>query len=82
MATWTELADAAGAAVPYEAGRSAKGEFRCVGCGYGVAVHDSLPSCPMCRGDLWEPSPWRPFSRTSARLGDATEQDLITKLLL
>jgi hypothetical protein len=82
MATWTEQADAAGDVVLHEAGRPAKGEFRCVGCGYGVAVHDSLPSCPMCRGDLWEPSPWRPFTRTSAVLREATEQDLRSELLL
>jgi hypothetical protein len=81
MAAWTEQADAAEAAVLQETGRPAKGEFRCVGCGYGVAVHDSLPSCPMCRGEVWEPSAWRPFSRTSAILREATEQDVTSNLL-
>jgi hypothetical protein len=81
MATWTEQ-DAADAVVLQEAGRSAKGEFRCVGCGYGVAVHDVLPCCPMCRGEVWESSPWRPFTRTSTVLREATERDLTSELLL
>lgn len=44
-------------------GEQVKGEFRCAGCGYGVAVFAALPSCPMCGGGTWEPSDWSPFSR-------------------
>ena len=36
------------------AGREANGEFRCTDCGYGVIVRSILPSCPMCRGQVWE----------------------------
>ena len=36
------------------AGESAKGAFRCSGCGYGVAVQATLPQCPMCGGSTWE----------------------------
>jgi rubrerythrin len=48
------------------AGVAAVGEFRCVGCGYGVIVHRALPSCPMCGGAAWEQAAWSPFSRTPA----------------
>ena len=51
------------AAPPRDAGGRAKGEFRCVECGYGIVVHDALPECPMCHGEAWEPAPWRPFTR-------------------
>ena len=62
------------AAAPREAGGRAKGEFRCVECGYGVVVCDALPACPMCRGEAWEPAPWRPFTRgTSTEI--APERD-------
>lgn len=44
-------------------GDAVKGEFRCSGCGYGVAVVQSLPVCPMCGGTAWEESAWSPFSR-------------------
>jgi rubrerythrin len=37
-----------------EAGSDARGEFRCADCGYGVVVQNVLPSCPMCRGAVWE----------------------------
>lgn len=47
----------------YAAGDPAKGEFRCSGCGYGVAIASSLPQCPMCGGTSWERRPWSPFSR-------------------
>lgn len=46
------------------AGSRAKGEFRCLSCGYGVTVYRSLPACPMCQGDQWERVPWRPYSRS------------------
>ena len=52
-------------------GMSAKGEFRCAGCGYGVTVYRSLPECPMCRGSDWQRVPWRPFSRSFTPSGDA-----------
>jgi hypothetical protein len=36
------------------AGDGARGEFSCAECGYGVMVQRELPSCPMCRGTVWE----------------------------
>jgi hypothetical protein len=50
----------------WTAGARAKGEFRCLDCGYGVTVYRVLPNCPMCRGASWERVPWRPYSRTYA----------------
>jgi hypothetical protein len=47
----------------FPAGVSAKGEFHCSDCGYGVTVFRELPSCPMCGGDSWEQSTWSPFRR-------------------
>jgi rubrerythrin len=47
----------------HAAGDRAKGEFRCSGCGYGVAIVATLPNCPMCGGDAWQRGPWRPFTR-------------------
>lgn len=46
------------------AGKRAKGEFRCLECGYGVTVYRHLPECPMCHGTGWERVPWRPYSRS------------------
>ena len=43
------------------AGAPAKGQYRCASCGYGVTVHDELPTCPMCAGTAWEQSAWTPF---------------------
>ena len=37
--------------------------LRCVGCGYEIASYRSPPVCPMCRQTVWEPAPWRPFTR-------------------
>jgi len=51
----------------YAAGDRAKGEFRCSGCGYGVAIVATLPNCPMCGGEAWERGPWTPFSRAQPR---------------
>jgi hypothetical protein len=48
-------------------GARAKGEFRCMGCGYGVTVYRELPVCPMCRGESWERVAWRPYSRGLSR---------------
>jgi rubrerythrin len=47
----------------HAAGDRTKGEFRCSGCGYGVAIVATLPNCPMCGGDTWERGPWRPMTR-------------------
>jgi hypothetical protein len=47
----------------HAAGDRAKGEFRCSGCGYGVAISNALPACPMCGGAGWERAPWTPFAR-------------------
>jgi Zn finger protein HypA/HybF involved in hydrogenase expression len=41
------------------AGAAARGEFHCTDCGYGIVVHRVLPTCPMCRGTDWQPSPSR-----------------------
>ncbi|MDQ2984909.1 MAG: hydrogenase maturation nickel metallochaperone HypA [Actinomycetota bacterium] len=50
--------------VPFSAaGDSAKGEFRCSECGYGVTVYRSLPVCPSCSAESWEPGEWSPFTR-------------------
>jgi hypothetical protein len=38
------------------------GELRCSDCGYGIVSRGLLPTCPMCRGQTWEESPWRPFT--------------------
>lgn len=48
------------------AGESAKGEFRCSGCGYGVAISSTLPPCPMCGGESWERGPWTLLARADA----------------
>jgi hypothetical protein len=50
----------------WTAGASAKGEFHCSDCGYGVVVARELPPCPMCGGGSWERSSWSPFARARA----------------
>ena len=52
----------------FEAGTAVKGEFHCAECGYGVAVHKTLPACPMCSGSSWVQADWSPFRRPSATL--------------
>ena len=52
----------------HAAGERAKGEFRCCGCGYGVAIVATLPNCPMCGGQAWERGPWTPFARARRML--------------
>jgi rubrerythrin len=47
------------------AGEHRVGEFHCTECGYGIVSRRTLPACPMCQGNAWEESPWRPFSRTA-----------------
>jgi hypothetical protein len=44
-----------------EALASPKQDVRCAGCGYGAVVRTLPEACPMCRGETWEPSAWRPF---------------------
>ena len=53
------------------AGTRCKGEYRCANCGYGVAIHDELPVCPMCHEKHWEAVPWRPFTRAEPPFLDA-----------
>ena len=48
----------------WHAGESAKGEFHCAECGYGVAVYRTLPPCPMCGEGRWEQTAWSPFGRS------------------
>jgi rubrerythrin len=40
------------------AGAKAKGEYRCVGCGYGISISSKLPRCPMCGTESWEQLQW------------------------
>jgi hypothetical protein len=49
-----------------QAEEEAKGEFRCVQCGYGVVVVRRLPTCPMCGGHEWKATSWHPFTREPA----------------
>jgi hypothetical protein len=46
-----------------QSGESAKGEYHCSSCGYGVAIYRTLPLCPMCGGTSWEAADWSPFAR-------------------
>jgi hypothetical protein len=39
----------------FVAGATARGEFHCTECGYGISVHRALPTCPMCQGTEWVP---------------------------
>jgi len=50
-----------------EAGTPGKGQYRCAECGYGITIHDELPTCPMCAGTAWELTPWSPVG--NARRG-------------
>jgi rubrerythrin len=52
------------------AGQLARGEFECVGCGYGVVVRRTLPPCPMCDEKLWE-------RRLLRELGSADVADIL-----
>jgi hypothetical protein len=56
------------------AGASAKGWFRCVECGFGVATAHRLPHCPSCRGWLWEWAETSPFA--SGPPAGTLEEDL------
>ena len=50
----------------YAAGDSAKGEFHCTECGYGVTIFRELPHCPMCGCTSWEQSTWSPLTHARA----------------
>jgi hypothetical protein len=45
----------------WRAAEPAKGWFRCVDCGFGVATLDRLPLCALCHGPLWERAETSPF---------------------
>jgi rubredoxin len=47
------------------AGVAVVGEYHCSGCGYGVTVRGTLPTCPMCAATTWEQVAWSPFTRTA-----------------
>jgi Zn finger protein HypA/HybF involved in hydrogenase expression len=47
------IIDSAASRSGLSAGASARGEFHCSECGYGITVHRALPTCPMCRGTEW-----------------------------
>jgi rubrerythrin len=49
----------------FSTGQPVKGEFHCADCGYGVTIHRTLPTCPMCGGETWEQAPWSPLSRAA-----------------
>ena len=49
----------------WPAGERVKGEYHCAQCGYGIAVYRELPLCPMCGGESWEQTAWRPFARAN-----------------
>jgi rubrerythrin len=43
------------------AGTEVDGEFSCTTCGYGISVRRSLPRCPMCGSEMWEPMGFGPL---------------------
>ena len=45
----------------WRAGEPAKGWFRCVDCGFGVATVSRLPLCARCHGLAWERAETSPF---------------------
>ncbi len=65
MATRVEAPRGDGAVEVRLAG-AVRRELRCAGCGYGVSVAGEPPPCPMCRGAVWDPAPWRPFTGLAA----------------
>ena len=60
-----EAAVEAGAPLFVVAGGLARGEYHCSECGYGIVTGRELPLCPMCGGQIWEPSSTSPFARPS-----------------
>ena len=53
------MIDSATTKAGFSAGAVGRGEFHCTECSYGIHVHHVLPTCPMCRGTDWQPSPSR-----------------------
>ena len=53
------------AAAPAAAGQRGLGEYRCVGCGYGILTLGLLPMCPMCHESTWTPTHPSPFTPRS-----------------
>lgn len=53
--TTLESLEAAGYVEFAAAGQRAVGDYHCSECGYGIAVQQRLPVCPMCSGESWEP---------------------------
>jgi rubrerythrin len=51
----------------HETGTLARGEFQCSACGYGIAIRNVLPACPMCGAETWERLERVPSSRTALR---------------
>jgi hypothetical protein len=43
------------------AGQRGLGEYRCVGCGYGIVTLSVLPTCPMCHESIWTLTRSSPF---------------------
>jgi hypothetical protein len=64
--TFEESPSTGDAAEFWRSGTSAKGEFHCSECSYGVIVTRELPTCPMCGGESWERATWSPFARSRA----------------
>jgi rubrerythrin len=60
-----EVADVNGDPIFFSAGTTARGEYYCAECGYGIAVRTVLPECPMCRGVQWEEPSTSPYGRSS-----------------
>jgi hypothetical protein len=62
------VADDVGESIAFHtSGARIVGELRCGHCGYGSVSRILLPTCPVCHGQTWEESPWRPFTREPGR---------------
>jgi hypothetical protein len=64
------IIDAAASTSGFAAGASARGEFQCAECGYGIVVHRDLPTCPMCHGENWRP--WSSHRSVKSELSTPT----------
>ncbi len=49
------------------AGARGAGDYRCLGCGYGVVTFGIVPACPMCHGLEWKLARRSPFSQREHR---------------
>ena len=58
----------AGQPVVVLAGARGAGDYRCLGCGYGVVTFGIVPECPMCHGLEWKLARRSPFSHRERRL--------------